>query len=349
MKTFKELEFINGLRKKISRGGSGIVAGIGDDTAIISCSSKKDLLITCDLMTEGVHFSLDYFKPADVGWRALAANLSDIASMGGRPLYFTLSVAVPPHLKKGNFLDEFLEGLLECAEKYGVSLIGGDTSSSKTGLFMDIAMIGEVEKGSALRRSGASPGDMIYVLGNPGMSEAGLRLFLSGWRFKDGGVYDPGGKKYKTEKSEPVFTVMLAHLRPVPCLEAGRILSERRIPSAMIDTSDGISTDLFHICEESGVGAELDYSAFDESELNSVREVLPDLDTYYCMINGGEDYSLLLTVPEENRGKIEELRKTDLSPLPRLIGKITGRAGVMEIKLPGGEIRKLEPGGWEHR
>jgi thiamine-monophosphate kinase len=141
---------------------------------------------------------------------------------------------------------------------------------------------------------------------------------------------------------------MLAHIHPVPCVKAGRMLSDKRIPSAMIDTSDGISTDLFHICEESVVGADLDYSAFDESELNLVRTAIAELDVFNCIINGGEDYSLLFTVPEQNRGRIEELRKIDFYPEPRLIGKITDRAGIIEIKLPDGKIQKLKPGGWEH-
>lgn len=348
MTIFRERDFIKRLREIVPPGNSDLIAGIGDDTAIISCSNERDLLVTCDLMAEGVHFSLDYFNAADIGWRALAANLSDIASMGGRPLYFTMSIAVPSHLKSGSFLDEFLNGLLQCATEYNVKLIGGDTSSSKAGLFIDIAMIGETEKGRALRRSGAKPGDFIYILGNPGRAEAGLRLFQVGWRFKENRVFSPAGKNPDSEQLATISAIMLAHIHPEPCVRAGRMLSDKRIPSAMIDTSDGISTDLFHICEESVVGADLDYSAFDESELNVVREVLPELDTYHCIVNGGEDYSLLFTVPEENRERIEELRKIDFYPEPRLIGKITDRAGIMEIKLPDGKIRKLKTGGWEH-
>jgi thiamine-monophosphate kinase len=348
MKIFKELEFIRDLRKKVPSGGNDLIAGIGEDTAIISCSCEKDLLVTCDLMAEGVHFSLDYFKPADIGWRALAANLSDIASMGGRPLYFTMSIAVPPYLKSGPFLDEFLDGLLRCVAEYNVTLIGGDTSSSKAGLFIDIAMIGETEKGRALRRAGAKPGDFIYILGNPGRAEAGLRLFQAGWRFEKGRVCFPAGKNPDSEQLATISIIMLAHIHPEPCVKAGRMLSDKRIPSAMIDTSDGISTDIFHICEESGVGADLDYSAFDEGELNVVKEVLPELDVFNCIINGGEDYSLLFATSEENSVRIEELRKIDFYPEPRLVGKITDRAGIMEIKLPDGKIRKLKPGGWEH-
>jgi thiamine-monophosphate kinase len=348
MKIFKELEFISSLRKKVPPVGSGLIAGIGDDTAIIRCSGEKDLLVTCDLMAEGVHFSLDYFKPADIGWRALAANLSDIASMGGKPLYFTLSVAVPPHLKSGSFLDEFLDGLLRCATEYDVTLIGGDTSSSKAGLFIDIAMIGETEKGRALLRSGAKPGDFIYILGNPGRAEVGLQLFQAGWRFEKGRICFPARINPDSEQLAAISAIMLAHIHPEPCVRAGRVLSEKMIPSAMIDTSDGISTDLFHICEESGVGADLDYSAFDISQLNIVKDVLPELNTYHCIINGGEDYSLLFTAAGENRGKIEELQKINFDPKPRSIGKITDRAGIIEIKLPDGQIQKIKPGGWEH-
>lgn len=349
MKTFKELDFIKEIKKKVPAGGGNLVKGIGDDTAIIGCSEGKELLITCDLMTEGIHFSLDYFTPADIGWRALAANLSDIASMGGKPLYFTLSIAVPPHLKKGSFLDDFLKGLLECADKYGVVLIGGDTSSSKDTMFIDISMIGETEKGRALKRSGAAPGDLIYVLGNPGQAEAGLQLFLDGWIFKEGVIFEPGGKRYTGEFVKTISSVMLAHLRPEPCLKEGKILSDQGIPSAMIDTSDGISTDLFHICEESGVGAELDYSAFDESELKIMKEVLPELNVENCILNGGEDYSLLFTVPEMKRKAVESLSAGLLATRLRMIGRITENTGQMTVSFPGKDKMTLMPSGWEHK
>jgi thiamine-monophosphate kinase len=349
MKKFSELEFIRNIRKKVVAGNDNLITGIGDDTAIIRCEGEKDLLITCDLMTEGVHFSLDYFTPADIGWRSLAANLSDIASMGGKPLYYTLSIAVPPHLKKGSFLDELLEGMQDCAKRYGVLLIGGDTSSSKDALFIDIAMVGEVEKGKAFRRCGASPGDLIFILGIPGRAEAGLQLFLAGWRFQDTDVLMPEGKKFKNEKTEIISQIMLAHLRPSPCLDAGKILSKYGIPSAMIDTSDGVSTDLFHICEESGVGAELDYAAFDQNELNAVKQILPDLDVYNCIINGGEDYSLLFTASEKNHTIIESLTKDVLLPSPRLIGRITDNKGRMMISIPGKKKAMLKASGWEHK
>lgn len=349
MKAFKELNFIKEIKEKVPAGGGNLVKGIGDDTAIIGCSEGKELLVTCDLMTEGVHFSLDYFLPEDIGWRALAANLSDIASMGGKPLYFTLSIAVPPHLKKGSFLVDFLRGLLECADKYGVVLIGGDTSSSKDSMFIDISMIGEAEKGRALKRSGAAPGDLIYVLGNPGRAEAGLQLFLAGWKIRGSNILNPDCGKYIGENAKMIFNMMLAHLRPEPCLKEGKILSDQGIPSAMIDTSDGISTDLFHICEESGVGAELDYSAFDESELNMVKEILPEMNAEHCILNGGEDYSLLFTVPETKRVAIDSLNSGPLASRPRLIGRITDDAGRMTVSFPGREKMILKPSGWEHK
>ena len=349
MKKFSELDFIKEIREMIPFYNNRVIKGIGDDTAVIRCAENTDLLYTCDLMTEGVHFSLDYFTPGDIGWRALAANISDIASMGGKPLYFTLSVAVPPHLKTGSFLDEFIKGIIECAGKYGVHLIGGDTSSSKESLFIDISMIGETETGKALMRSGASPGDFIYILGNPGKAEAGLQLFLKGWRLSKLAAVSPEGQTLNARENEIITRIMLTHLRPAPCVEAGRKLSETGIPSAMIDTSDGISTDLFHICEESGVGAELNYSAFDEIELTAVKELLPELDIYNCLVNGGEDYTLLFTVPEQKKKILESLNPSSVIPPPRCIGKITKESGRMTIDIPGKGKMPLKPSGWEHR
>jgi len=239
---FKEFDFVKKIREKFHETDPSLALGIGDDTAVLHVENGKEILVTCDLMTEGVHFSLDYYTPEDVGWRILAANLSDIASMGGKPLFFTMSAAIPPHLKEGDFLDRLLDGVHHCATRYSVQLIGGDTSSSVDKLFLDVSMIGSCEKGEAVKRSGAEPGDLIYLLGKPGRSEAGLKLFLNGWRIVNGRAVGPQGSAEKPVTELKVLKCLYSHLRPQPYVEEGRLLGRSGLLRSMIDTSDGLSS-----------------------------------------------------------------------------------------------------------
>jgi thiamine-monophosphate kinase len=298
--------------------------GIGDDCAVLRLSTGgsrkqgKDTLVTTDFSLEGIHFRRDWHPPESVGHRCLARGLSDIAAMGGEPVAAFLSMALPRDLPQ-NWLSRFTRGLLKLAESCGVILAGGDTAESPNGILADITVVGTVPEGKAILRSSARPGDLIYVSGDLGGSAAALGM-LDKKRVK------PNAQSYPR------------HFFPEPRVGLGKYLRKNRLASAMIDTSDGLSTDLAHICEESGVGAELLAEAVPRAIVGKPpREV--DLE---LALHGGEDYELLFTVP---------VRKPIPSRIAKVpitqIGYITRRR---KIFLTGREGLKheLAPRGWEH-
>src|SRR5207248_3437210 len=214
-----------------------VVTGIGDDCAVLRLPAGHDLLTTTDFSLENVHFRRAWHPAESVGHRCLARGLSDIAAMGGEPIAAFLSLALPVKLPQA-WVDGFTKGLLKLAREFGVVLAGGDTAQSPAGILADIIVLGSVPKNQAVLRSGARPGDRIYVTGSLGGSAAALDLLFS-------------KRKELAPKQFP------KHFFPQPRIQQGQFLRSKNIASTMIDISDGLSTDLNHICEESGVGAEL--------------------------------------------------------------------------------------------
>ena len=293
-----------------------MIAGIGDDCAILRIPVNHQMLVTTDFSLEGVHFRREWHPPQSVGHRCLARGLSDIAAMGGEPVAGFLSLAVPPKLPQ-RWVDRFLRGLLGLANEFKVTLAGGDTSESPNGILADIVVVGSVPKGAAILRSGARPGDRIYVTGELGASAATLDLLRS---------------QPKKELRPKDFS---SHFFPIPRIRVGRTLRQGRLASSMIDISDGLSSDLSHICEESGVGAEIRENAVPRASIgNPAREVGPK-----AALHGGEDYELLFTSSKPIPSRIAGVLITD-------IGSITRKR---EIALVGSSgPQKLRPGGWEH-
>jgi thiamine-monophosphate kinase len=273
-------------------------------------------LVTTDFCLEGVHFRRDWHDPESVGHRCLARGLSDIAAMGGKPLAVFLSLALPKDLSQ-SWVRAFLRGLTKLAGRYGAPLAGGDTAQSPAGILADIIVVGEAPKGKAILRSGARPGDRIFVSGELGGSAAALR------QMKKGRV---SPRDY------------LRHFYPEPRIELGRALNEKGLVSAMIDTSDGLSTDLAHICGESGVGAEIEAAAIPRARVGKPRHEVD----FNLALHGGEDYELLFTVSPGKRipGEIVGVTLTE-------IGKIT-REKRMRIRSEEGRVSNLVPRGWEH-
>ena len=291
--------------------------GIGDDCAILRIPAGHEILVTTDFSLEGVHFRREWHAPEIVGHRCLARGLSDIASMGGQPLAVFLSLALPPGTQK-SWVDRFQKGLLRLAEEFHVSLAGGDTAESRKGILADIVVVGSVPKNTAIRRSGAKPGDRIFVTGELGGSAAALDFLFSGQKLQP--------------KEFP------QHFHPIPRIEMGRFLRERQLASAMIDISDGLSTDLAHICEESCVGAEIEAGAMPQARVG--RPPRP-VDLKFAL-HGGDDYELLFTVP---RGK-KAARRIAGIPITQ-IGHIT-RGKEMSLVDERGMRRRLKPQGWQH-
>jgi len=299
-------------------GKPRLIAGIGDDCAIFHSSGASDLLLTTDFTLEGVHFRREWHSPQSAGHRSLARGLSDIAAMGGEPALAFLSLALPRDLAQ-SWADGFLSGLLKLARQFGVSLAGGDTAQSAAGVLADIIVVGSVPKGKAVLRSGARPGDRIYVTGALGESAAAVQ-----WLDSKGGKLD--------RERFP------RHFFPLPRVREAQRLVAGKIPSAMIDTSDGLSTDLGHICRDSKVGAEIWSSAIPRAKLPRPRQAV----ALELALHGGEDYELLFTarpglrVPSLVRGV----------PI-RCIGEITRQRKIVLVDESGGRS-VLRPLGWEH-
>ena len=294
------------------------MTGIGDDCAVLRIPANHEMLVTTDFSLEGVHFRREWHPPESVGHRCLARGLSDIAAMGGDPVAVFLSLAVPAKLPQ-RWVDRFLEGLLKLANQFKVTLAGGDTAQSPAGIVADIAVLGSVPKSKAVLRSGARPGDRIYVSGELGGSAAALNPLYSNPRKR----LKPG--------------LFARHFFPHPRIRLGQILREKAIASSMIDTSDGLSSDLFHLCQESGFGAEVWQDAVPKASVGKpTHQVNPQL-----ALHGGEDYELLFTVRRGIRvpNKIAGVEITE-------IGFI--RRDTRRILIADGAAVKFEPCGWEH-
>jgi thiamine-monophosphate kinase len=310
-----ELKLISRIRHRADGRAGALIAGIGDDCAVLRIPHGHEALVTTDFSLEGVHFRREWHPPESIGHRCLARGLSDIAAMGGAPLAAFLSLALPHDLPQ-NWVDQFLKGFLRLARKFSVSLAGGDTAESPDGVLADIVVLGSVTAGKAILRSGARPGDQIYVTGALGASAAALDLLLKGRKLRP--------------RSFP------AHFFPEPRINVGKILRKNRIATAMIDISDGLSTDLIHICEESHAGAVLWENAIPLAPL-SRRKV--DLD---FALHRGEAYELLFTARPKTRvpAQIAGVHITR-------IGEITSGRGIKLVDTDGA-ISALQARGWQH-
>ena len=252
--------------------------GIGDDCAVMP-SGEGELLFSTDLLMEGIHFLRNESSPEDIGWKAAAVNLSDIAAMGGTPVATFLSIALPKDAQ-GEWAERFIEGYTDISRQYDVPLLGGDTTSSLRDIAVNVGVLGRCPSGRRLMRNGAKVGETIYVTGPLGDSAGGLQAILKG-----------------IERTEDVTRLICRHKRPIPRIEAGRILMESGKAGAMMDISDGIGSDLRHIMKASGVGAVIDLERLPLStELVSVCKE-QGWDIYEMATSGGEDFELMFTAP----------------------------------------------------
>jgi thiamine-monophosphate kinase len=319
-----EFQFLENLRNRYS------LAKIGDDCAVLPKDSRTDLVVTTDLLVEDIDFRLEWTRAEFIGHKALAVSLSDVAAMGAKPVWSMISIGVPERLWKTDFVDEFYKGYMRLAERYGVELVGGDISQTPDKIVVDSIVAGEVEKGKAVRRSGAQAGDFIYVTGELGGANLGLRLLEA-------------GEKFETSAHK---NLLLRQLVPIPQTEIGRILGESNLATAMIDLSDGLSSDLAHLCAASRVGAQIfaDRIPVESEILDFNSASFEPADKISFALEGGEDFELLFTVCPE---KIFSLEK-ELSnhPISRL-GKVTANVETIELTRDK-KIEILEPKGFRH-
>jgi thiamine-monophosphate kinase len=317
------LERIERIAGRIGVRGAGVRLGIGDDAAIYKGTKGFDQILTCDWFLEGSHFLRDKHPADAVGWKCLARAVSDIAAMGGVPRCFLLSLALPAS-HTGLWLEEFLGGLQRAAKRFGCVLAGGDTTRRKD-ILINVTVVGEARTGEAVLRSGARPGDILFVSGRLGEAELGLRQIRRSKRLAN--------------RRDPLLR---KHLYPEPRLALGRWLSERRLASAMMDLSDGLSADLPRLCTASGVGVKLEASKLPTVRVPSSGQ-MRYFDPLELALHGGDDYELLFTVSSRKQRLIP--RSWRGIPLTA-IGEITEEKGLLLLG-KAGEEDHLPNMGWD--
>jgi thiamine-monophosphate kinase len=337
-KLTKELGLIRRIRTaEAGRPGAavrGVVLGIGDDCAILRPPRGHEVLVTTDFSLEGRHFRRNWHTAESAGHRTLARGLSDLAAMGAKPLAAFLSLALPPEMLRSaagrRWLDGFLAGLRGLAAEFAVPLAGGDTSESPSdGVLADIVLVGSAPAGKALRRSGARAGDGLYVTGWLGGAAAELAMLERG----EGRLAKRGrGGKLAVPNPHP-------QLYPQPRIAAGLALVRRGMASAAMDLSDGLSSDLAHLCRASGVGAEIIGSAL---PIHPLASKAGEEDALTLALHGGEDYELLFTARTGTRMP----RSLGGIPVARIGTVVAG--GLLTLVDVDGRRRRLKPGGWEH-
>jgi len=322
MKTYriKEFDLIAKIKKEFLFENPDILVNIGDDSAVLNFSGKK-LFLTKDILVEDIHFKLSFNPPYYLGRKSLAVNLSDLAAMGAKPSYALLGLCLSHKIDEG-WIGEFLKGFKSMCEEFDVHLIGGDISSSKK-VFISVTLIGQGDK--IIERKGAKPGDIIFVSGFLGNASYGLNLLKKGIKLGENRKFD--------------FFIK-AFLDPKPKVKLGERLKAKDVASSMIDISDGLSVDLFNLCEASNVGAVIYQNKLPVSN-HLLSEKIKE--KYNFVLHGGEDYELLFTVPAF---KFKEI--SDFKEKVTLIGYITERdKGIKIIDFKGKETF-LEKKGYEH-
>jgi len=311
-----------------SQTGSGrgeLRPGIGDDAALLAPTGSAQLVVTCDAFLEGVHFLAGVHPPDAVGYKALVRATSDVAAMGAMPRLFLLTLALPRN-RTGAWLDGFLSGMRRAASSMGMRLAGGDTTRAEA-ISISVTVFGEVAPGRAVRRSGARPGDLIYVSGPLGGAALGLRVARRGM----------GGDR----RLRPFLQ---QHLYPRIRLKLGQWLARHSVASAMMDVSDGLSTDLARFCAASRVGARLWRERIPcVSVPSGAPERLGKVEPLELGLHGGEDYELLFTVPRRLRGALR--RAPEASDITA-IGEVTPGRRIILVSADGGSAI-LKPGGWD--
>ncbi|HZD76277.1 MAG TPA: thiamine-phosphate kinase [Acidobacteriaceae bacterium] len=328
----REREIVTGIRARALRGGSrgsALRVGIGDDAAVLAVRRGEELVVTTDFSLEDVHFRRGWHAPEAVGHKCLARGLSDIAAMGARPVAAFVSLAVPAELTRKraearSWVDRFYDGLLALAGRWQVPLAGGDLAQAPGGaharVAADIVVVGAVERGRALLRSGAKAGDAIYVTGTLGGAAAELRALM---------------KAPARFRGVTAATAEHPHFFPEPRIDVGRALMRRGLATAAIDISDGLSVDLEHLCEESGLRAEVDASLLPLGLSATLEDAL----------HGGDDYELLFTADAEARVP-RKIAGVPVHRIGRILLRLAGRPRM--TLLEDGGRRPLQAAGWQH-
>ena len=319
-----EFQIIEHLKKQ-GRTIPELICGIGDDCSVARIDDNQELLTTTDLLTEGVHFDLDWSDLHHLGRKAVSVNVSDLAAMGAQPLFLFLSLAIPDNINVDQ-LDQFLSGFLQASDAYGAVLAGGDTCRSRGGLTVSVSAQGVAIKATSIMRNGAENGDDLFATGTLGDSALALRHLTAG----------------KT----PAPFLLGRHIDPTARIETGRALAEGGIPTAMIDISDGLLADLEHVLNASGVGAVVDLAAIPLSR-EFQQEMNNDSELMDLALGGGEDYELLFTAPPGAQKAISAIAGKTGVPISR-IGHIDKNSAEFRLRGPSGAVELPQQRGYKH-
>jgi thiamine-monophosphate kinase len=320
------IEIVERAANRSGRKSRPLKLGIGDDAALFLPKPSHETILTCDWFLEGIHFLLDKHPADAIGWKCLARALSDVAAMGGQPACFLLSLALPKKLID-RWLKGFIGGLTRAARKFHCPLAGGDMTR-RADTLINVTVVGEIAAGQAALRSGASPGDVIFVSGRLGLAELGLQLLRSQRTTKSGNSKDSWLQK---------------HLYPEPRLHLGQSLTEKHLVTAMMDLSDGLSSDLTRLCSASRVGARIATEKLPTAQIAGLKALLPKFDQLDIALHGGDDYELLFTVPRNKSRKIP--KSFQGVPLTE-VGEITSQRKLLLVDSNGKE-RPLIAEGWD--
>lgn len=327
-----EFKLIDKLTENFASKNSSTIKGVGDDAAVIE-NKDNQLVVTTDLLVEGIHFDLTYASLRYVGYKSVVVNLSDVYAMNAKPTQITVSVAVSNRFSY-EALQEIYKGINDACEYYGVDLIGGDTSSSKLGFFISITAIGEAPKEKIAYRNTAKNDDLVCVSGDLGAAYMGLQLLE-----REKKIFE------KTPEIQPDFTgkeyIVERQLRPNARKDIFEILAQKQIvPTSMIDVSDGLSSEILHICTKSGVGAEIfeDKLPIDPQTKQMAEEL--SIEPTLAAMNGGEDYELLFTIKMADYEKIKSI------PQISVIGHITDQKGEVNLVAENGVKVPIMAQGW---
>jgi len=327
---WSELDIIRRIKKTAGLSSPGLVLGIGDDCAIIDRDSDTQLLVTTDMLVEDVHFSRLWHPPHELGRKSVAVNISDIAAMGGVPQYVFLSLCLPDSIDQ-SWLNHLLNGVDSMMVEHGCCLAGGDTVRGER-VTINVTLIGKVTSERAVRRDTADRGQSVFVSGFLGSAAAGLLLFQSS---NSSALIDQQVAKPFLDR----------HLNPTPDVHYAKLLSESGLVTSMQDISDGVATDLSHICAASSIGAEIDESLLPfHPDLPRVATAL-ECNLTELLVAGGEDYHLIFTIHEGRDNELFALMKRHGLPVFR-IGKTIEKEGVF-LRL-GKELKEITFGGFEH-
>lgn len=306
----------------------GVAVGIGDDAAVVTPGGSMQLVLSCDTMVQDIHFKAETMADYDIGFKAMASSVSDLAAMGAIPRHALVSLVRPPGYAEAR-LRELYDGLYACADRCGVAVVGGDTTSTNGGLVVSVTAVGEVERDRAMLRSAACEGDAVFVTGALGLSAAGLHALLAG------------------RAADAHASLIEAHQRPLPQIAAGRLLLRSGLCRALNDISDGLASEAREIAEASGCGIVLREAALPLTEPLLRYAAASGTNALEWALYGGEDYQLVGTLPERDAARVGVLFREAALPF-HIIGEATGEAGTVRLQRADGSVETVTRGGYNH-